>query len=220
MKIVYIYKITNPKNKVYIGSTCNINQRWRKYKKIYCKSQPKIYRSLLKYGVDTHKFEIIAECTEYDRNKQECYYGNLFGVLGANGLNCALPKEDENFCRFSDETIKKMSDAVKNRPIVSKETREKMGAKKRGKLHFHFGVKYSEEYCKKISLGRKNIASGANNWKSKKVINKITGFIYDSANICAKENKIEHSYLCCMLRGTKPNKTPFIYFTKVEGVYL
>jgi hypothetical protein len=42
-----IYKITSPTNKVYIGQSIKINERKRKYKKLDCKNQPKIYNSLL-----------------------------------------------------------------------------------------------------------------------------------------------------------------------------
>ena len=46
-----IYKITNPKNKVYIGQSKDIIKRWYYYKTLHCKSQIKLYNSLLKYGV-------------------------------------------------------------------------------------------------------------------------------------------------------------------------
>ena len=54
-----IYKITNPLGKVYIGKTCNLSKRKYAYRKLECRSQPLIYRSINKYGWENHDFEII-----------------------------------------------------------------------------------------------------------------------------------------------------------------
>ena len=58
----HIYKITSPKNKVYVGSTINIKKRFNSYRNLKCKTQVRLYRSFIKYGVENHKFEIITEC--------------------------------------------------------------------------------------------------------------------------------------------------------------
>ena len=65
-KIVGIYKITNPKGRVYIGQSINIFKRFSYYKMLQCKGQKKVYSSLVKYGYENHKFEIV---TEGDFNK-------------------------------------------------------------------------------------------------------------------------------------------------------
>jgi hypothetical protein len=54
-KIIGIYKITSPSNKIYIGQSNNILYRWKYcYKKLNCKSQRHLYNSLMKYGFDNH----------------------------------------------------------------------------------------------------------------------------------------------------------------------
>jgi len=53
-----IYKITNPDNKVYVGQSKNIHSRFKDYKKVNY-NQRKVYESILKYGIENHKFEII-----------------------------------------------------------------------------------------------------------------------------------------------------------------
>lgn len=61
--MVGIYKITNPKNKIYIGQSTNIEKRFKDdYRNLKCKGQTKLYNSLKKYGYDNHIFEIIQEC--------------------------------------------------------------------------------------------------------------------------------------------------------------
>lgn len=57
----YIYKITNPCGKVYIGQTINLARRRNRYKNSKCVNQILIYNSIQKYGWDNHKFEVIEE---------------------------------------------------------------------------------------------------------------------------------------------------------------
>lgn len=58
--MIVIYKITNPKGKVYIGQTWNFEKRIQQYKWIgQINNQTYILRSLLKYGFKNHKVEII-----------------------------------------------------------------------------------------------------------------------------------------------------------------
>lgn len=87
--MIGIYKITSPTGKVYIGQSVNLKKRINQYKNLNCKRQPLIYRSLLKYGVDAHTFEIIEECVIEQLNNRERYYQDLFNCL-SNGLNCSL----------------------------------------------------------------------------------------------------------------------------------
>lgn len=61
-----IYCIINPSNKIYIGSSTNIERRFKQYKSLFCKRQKAIYASLIKYGVDAHIFQIHLECTKED----------------------------------------------------------------------------------------------------------------------------------------------------------
>ena len=62
--MIGIYKITSPNGRIYVGQSKNIEKRIKCYKSLNCKGQKLLYRSLLKYGVDKHKFEIIIECSE------------------------------------------------------------------------------------------------------------------------------------------------------------
>ena len=63
-KIGYIYKITNPNNKIYIGQTINFIKRKSQYKNLYCKGQTAIYNSIKKYGWDNFEIEILQEYEE------------------------------------------------------------------------------------------------------------------------------------------------------------
>ena len=80
-----IYKITNPEGKIYIGKSKNIKKRFETYKLLNCKKQPKLFRSLAKYGWVNHLFEIIEECPLNILTERETYYIEYY-----NSTDCGL----------------------------------------------------------------------------------------------------------------------------------
>lgn len=105
-----VYKITSPTGRVYIGSTSkSIEDRLIVYRKVWCKSQHKIFGSLKKHGPDKHIFEILWEGAVEDRFKMERYYGDLFNVLDRRkGLNLKLPGYDDVPTVYSADTVEKI----------------------------------------------------------------------------------------------------------------
>jgi len=149
---ICIYKITNPKNRTYIGKTFNIIRRKSQYKNLFCKEQPKIYRSLKKYGWDNHKFEIIEECSKEMLTEREIFYKQKF--INEFGWKMAL------FCNILDE----------GGGPLSKETKIKISKSKKGHNCFNNDWKikiknslnkndhskyYTKEIKDKISKGNK-----------------------------------------------------------------
>lgn len=108
MKKIGIYKIKSPSGKVYIGSSKDIEARWKAYKSLKCKSQVKLHRSFLKHGVDSHDFSVVIECEENELYQYERLYGEYYNCLGLNGLNLLLPKYNDIKQSFSIEAIEKM----------------------------------------------------------------------------------------------------------------
>ena len=84
----FIYKLTSPSGKVYIGQTYNINRRFSSYRNLQCKYQNKLYSSILKYGWDKFKKEIIYDgvCSKNDIDKLEQTYIDIYFN---NSLNIA-----------------------------------------------------------------------------------------------------------------------------------
>lgn len=112
--MIGIYCITNPNNKIYIGSSKNINRRWNQYKNLSCKNQKGIYSSLIKYGVDNHKFEIIYECTKEELLDKEQMFLDFYKPT----LNCST-KATNNVLYGEDNPkwkggVKKNSEYQKN----------------------------------------------------------------------------------------------------------
>jgi len=216
MKLIGIYKITSPTNRIYIGQSSNIKKRFTNYKSLDCKKQKRLYNSFLKHGVENHKFEILCQCELSELNTKERHYQDLFSVLTSSGLNCTLTEHESIRREYSIETRKKMSDSRKGIKL-SDETKAKLRAI--GKAQgggYKIGHKHSEESKIKMSLkktGRKQSESHKQSRAdalSKKVINKVTGEIYRSIRYCADSVGIKPYTLVRYLNGKRKNKTNFI----------
>lgn len=172
MKLCGIYKISSPSGKVYIGQSTNINKR-KTYYNNGCKGQPRLHNSIMKYGFNNHSFEILIICEEYELNKLEIYYADLFNcydpIYGMNAIGCGGSKG-----RHSEETKRKMSEKAKGKNNImygkrlSQETKHKMRIAKLGKKKYietrikmsqrqmgdknHFyGKKLTKEHREKLS---------------------------------------------------------------------
>ncbi len=230
-KFAYIYKITSPSQRIYIGSTINLNSRKSKYRHLRCQAQTKLYNSLKKYGFNNHKFEIVHICDAESRNQYEFIYGKLFDVLGEDGLNLCLPKYDETYKTMSDETRKKIGEASKNKiitenqkAILSQKNKEywskyehprknKASWNKgkeflKGELNPMYGVRRSDEWkAKNSALLKERAARGENHKSSKIVVNLDNGIFNFSIKEAAEMYNYNYSTLKSMLNGSAYNKT-------------
>lgn len=136
--------ITSPNGKIYIGSTKNVNDRWRYYKNLNCKAQVKLYNSLKKYGSDNHTFEVIWEGDINDMLRYEAILGNWYEVLD-KGLNLALPKISDKYKNISQETRNKISTITK-RPCPQHQ-KEKMS-------QIMMGRKKSPIACRNMGISK------------------------------------------------------------------
>lgn len=161
--MIGIYKITSPKGKIYIGQSAKVEKRLAVYKRLRCDRQPRLYNSLIKYGVEKHKFEIVTECEMEDLGKLEVYYQELFNCTGKMGLNCivgSLTSINRNYtlerrlkCGLANLGRKMSPEAIEKNRIAStgrrhtKESKMKMSKVQKGKRH-------TEETKEKIRLAQ------------------------------------------------------------------
>jgi group I intron endonuclease len=136
--MIGIYKITNPKGKIYIGQSIDIKDRLRRYKNLNCKQQYKIYNSLIKYSHENHKFEIIEECLESELTVKEQYWIKYHNSIN-EGLNLIQSKggkrsnkvKYEHTEEFKNNLIQRLNNnkyALGN--IHSEETKKRMSEAK------------------------------------------------------------------------------------------
>jgi group I intron endonuclease len=155
-----IYKITSPSGNVYIGQSVNIRRRWSYYRSNKAPGQTSLHRSFLKYGVNSHSFEIVHELPK-DASLEvmdayEILYWECYKNCGVTMLNLREPGMSGR--HTSEETLVKLRENRKKQ-VFGPESYEKMAAKRRRvKMPPEFGLKvsltkasFSEEKWKGIS---------------------------------------------------------------------
>jgi group I intron endonuclease len=162
-----IYKIVSPKGKVYIGQSIDVNKRWKEYEKMQgVIRQPRLYRSIRKYGLATHQFILVEECEICELNNRERYWQDFFDATGKGGLNCRLTGTEDKSGTLSEGTRRKMSATRKGRAVsesnkkrisdtltgrtLSEETRNKMSKSKKG-------IQFSEQHLANLRKPRKKL---------------------------------------------------------------
>ena len=224
--MVGIYKITNPNGRVYIGQSQNITNRMKNYMGLDCKKQPRLHRSLLKYGYDLHLFEIIEECLFEELNIRERYYQELYDVLSSKGMNCYLTETNILPRKLSQETKDKISKSmlgkrnnykgviniktknenyIINKKIVKSKKVIKIKSSKRFK-----GFENVERYIN--GRIRYNKTRKYKSMEDRLILNLETGIFYNNATEVANTyTHYKKSTLMGYLRGHSPNKTNFVY---------
>ncbi len=152
----YIYKITSPSGRIYIGQTFNFEKRMNSYRIGDCKKQKILFKSFVKYGFENHTVEIIdTRDNSIELLNLEKYYIELFDSYNSeNGMNLTRGGDGCNIDHHSEETKLKISNTKKN----SAKTEKQILANLRS-----FGVKHTVERNQKKSVsqgGEKHWAYG------------------------------------------------------------
>ena len=217
-----IYMIQNKiNNKMYIGQTVNIKERWKDHRAELrggYHSNKHLQRSWDKYGEESFEFSILLECEESQLNTFEEYY--IFELMTYDpwvGYNKTYGGDG---CRCTEETRKKMSEANKgeNHPFYGKhhteETKIKLSEANKGKHHTeetkkklseaNKGKTLSYETRKKMSKAHKSKISPDSSKRSKPVVqidpdtNKVVK-VWGSAREAEKQGGFNQSNIssCC-----------------------
>lgn len=171
-----IYKITSPSSRIYIGQSRDIKSRFKRYKKSHIsnKTQVKLDRSFIKYGVENHVFEIIEECEIENLNVKERYWQDYYNVIN-KGLNCILTETDvlprvitkehrekisgKNHWCYNKKMPKEAIDKMKKAKIgtkASNETKRKLSEMRKGEGNNFYGKLHSVKSKEKQSESAKN----------------------------------------------------------------
>lgn len=175
--MIGIYKITNPKGKIYIGQTIDFERRVYQYKMLNCKEQPKLYNSLKKYGFENHQIELIHQCQDGNLTLLERYYQELYRTIENDNLNCFLVTTKDKTGRHTDETKTKISNALKGKKKTAEHI-SRLPQNQKGK----FRPKSSAETKLKMML---------NNGKSRKVYQYSKDGVYLKEHISTLQAELE-----------------------------
>lgn len=161
-----IYCLTCKKNgKVYIGQTTDFHKRIKKYKRLQCKLQIKIYRALKKYGPENFDYDILDMTVNQELlDFLEDFYIETIGSRNHNiGYNI---KGGGSHGKHSDETKVKMSKSRKDSPKC-RDWKWSTEAKQNNKHNWKGGMigkSHSIETKEKMSESHKGKLEGKN-WK-------------------------------------------------------
>ncbi len=158
-----IYLITTPNNKKYVGQSWNIEKRFKRYLRLDCKSQIKLYNSFIKYGASNHIFTILEDISSINESNEiiqsklnDLEHSHWLALTESfEMLNIREPKGSRG--KLSIETRHKLSIINKgaNNPMYGRV----MGEEQRINVSkFHTGIKRSDETRKRISdskMGKK-----------------------------------------------------------------
>lgn len=235
MKVSGIYKVVNPKGRVYIGQSIDVEKRFYDYKILNNVSeQPKLYNSLKHYGARKHIFSLIQECEVDLLDSLERYWQEYYMCV-EYGLNCVYaPINGKHYFISNDTRIKK---SLSMKEYWSKNDHPFLGIK--GNNHHNWGMTHGDDAKLKISNSRKEFYTGenhpmfgkkhsqkskekmskskqgmflyGNNPKAKIVLDTLNGIYYNSAKEAAEVMGIPPKLLQSWLRGDYTNKTNLIY---------
>lgn len=150
-KLYYIYRLTSPSGKVYIGQTCNFKNRMSKYKQFQCKQQPKIYKAILKYGWENFTKEIIVEnLTKEEIDLEEIKQIQIHNSV-KEGYNIAHGGGGVLGMERTEQTRKKMSDSRKGIKY-SEETKRRISESKMGHTPWNKGLKIKNIIHNKLEV--------------------------------------------------------------------
>ena len=85
-----IYKIQNiENNKIYIGQSIDIAQRWREHRSdaLINRDNSILHKAIKKYGEFNFSYEIIEECSKEKLNEREIYWIQYYNSMIPNGYN-------------------------------------------------------------------------------------------------------------------------------------
>lgn len=160
MAIGYIYCLSSPSGKMYIGQTQRqVMERIEEH----CnqKEYSMVSKAIQKYGIENFKITILKVCEVESLNDWEVRLIKEYGTLCPNGYNIRTGGGQGSL--HCEESKKRMSEAKKGcknhnygKPR-SDTTKQRISQAKAGEKHHFFGKSFTEEHKKCCALAhRKN----------------------------------------------------------------
>jgi len=216
----FIYKITSPSNKIYVGKTYNLRTRKAAHRHSVKKgSNIILHNSIRKYGWDAHKFEVIEECADEVMNEREMYwiselktycYENEMGMnmtIGGDGQRSSWMHDEK---RRVEQSNRYMGSG--NPFFGKKHTDEYKKAKSKQVSEYNKanGIKVSQ-----IGIERGRLAS-----IEPVVCYNTSGYFikeYESIKEAVDELGVNHSSVSCVCRLKRTHTKGFVFRYKTDN---
>ena len=189
-----IYKITNPCGKVYIGQSNNIERRFEEHKNTKFSNQIKLKNSILKYGLESHTFEILEECDINLLNDKEEFYILKFNSH-ISGLNIKLASKPSWTGKTRPEHSKLMKEISSFKYERTLEHKQQLR-----NMMLNVWENKGKEISKKISQNK--IGKG-----TKSILCHETQIMYSSIKECSEKMNISKGLICSFVKNKYPYPT-------------
>lgn len=219
----YIYKITSPSGKIYIGKTMNLQKRLSVYKSEYCKEQTLLYHSLKKYGYINHVFEIIDE---FNSDNNFAAGKEIFWIRSF--MSHRRKWENSEYGYDVGLNLTDGGDGTAGL-IFTEEARKKMSDKKKGIIPHNKGKKITDESKKALSDGYKAyLDKNGGAWnkgikkteeQKRKISESKKGQSYNKGRVHTEENRKKLLKNLENARKFLNNEKPVLLFDK-EGNFI
>lgn len=189
--MIGIYKITNKiNNKIYIGQSVAIEQRWKEHQS--CAFNPKnhlynirLYCAFRKYGIENFIFEIIELCDKNKLNERELYWIEYYNSTDNKiGYNIQPGGNNHSFLKLKNEEISDIENLLQNTKLSQQEIANKYNISQKTVSNINTG-KYYENLNLSYPLRKKSILIDENApTSSYKKCPKCGKIIKPSSNLC------------------------------------
>ena len=223
---IYIIQ-NNINNHIYIGSSINVKKRFNSHRNLLNTNKhpnSHLQAAWNKYGIENftllHGERISTPESRLSRENKwikihKPEYNNILVNNNNYFFHSAETKEKIRQKalgrKVSDETKAKIKETSKGR-VLSEEAKLKISKSNKGKSHGVKGIKILKQTSLAISESNKK-RIGSLNPGSRKVINTITGEIFNSGIEASDKFGIPISTLRAKLIGTRNNDTSLIYLS-------
>lgn len=220
----YIYKITSPTGKIYVGKTYNVRMRKNGHKCFaykadhFKRNKTILSNSICKYGWDAHIFEIIEEVEDSLMNEREMHWIKELGSYhyeNENGMNMTKGGEGQRSTWMHKTELRKwFSERFKgkNGPFYGRhhtEEAKRMLSQSSREYNLKNGIKVPEWGVEK---GRKKVMKPILCYNSNGEFLKE----YESATAAALDCGISKaSEVCGVCSGKRTNALGFVFRYKI-----
>lgn len=162
--MIGIYKVQNlVNNKIYIGQSRDIKERWTAHRSrpfnSNCADYNKpLYQAIRKYGLNNFSFEVIELCSIDKLKERENYWINFFKSYNKEkGYNLLL-NSSQNYTTLNEEKAKSIQNELLNSTISQMELSKKYNVPQMAISQINTGKIWIDEKLNYPLRGRKFVA--------------------------------------------------------------
>lgn len=192
----FIYKLTSPSGKCYVGQTVNMKKRLSKYKTFHnCKNQKKLFNAIKKYGFNNFEHSIL-ETIDFELKSELQDRLNELEIEYISKYDCV--KNGYNICRGGNQYrlwVKETEEQVQKKKDRWTDDMKKIQSEKfKGESNPRFGST-EKTYSKEVNQYDKN-GKYIKTWESAAIIERELG--YNAKNIgsvCLGKNSTSYGFI-------------------------